>query len=467
MWLDEAWTIWFTYPGLPLAVAHDRWLHDAAHPHLYLFLEWLLSPLTGTSLPARRLTHLPLLLLMAIPTMLIVRRNTPRTYLGLVAITVATNPFFIVYFAEHRPYNLGMTSVGCVTLLVRFLHLEAAAHRSVRWPAYTWLFVSTFVALDIHYTIALTTLALLGSCIVAQVMLRQFRLGLILSATTLVALIPVLVQLFLALQIGPAEPSASISVLRGELNIIGMIAVGLLANPPLARLAVRGERDRLRGIGEAPPLQPGVGSFALILVSTLVVCVLGFTVMQLFTRSVLPRLLIGLPALAIILVVELASWRFITRAQFRIIGLSGAALALATTLQQANHSRWEHHLPRIRQMIAQCPTTRVLALPLHRFENGIGEQEAQVHPFAYRLLARQNGFAVEIVPQSAPLSIRAISCPVVLWREHDFVRPNRRPAEWLAAANVVADPRQIAATRVINDDFHILVIVPPLPKVAD
>jgi len=469
MWLDEAWTIWFTYPGLPLAVAQDRWLHDAAHPHLYLFLEWLLSSITGTSVTARRLTHLPLLLFMAIPTMLIVRRNTPRAYLGLVAIAFATNPFFIVYFAEHRAYNLGMTSVGCVTLVVRFLHLEAAANRRVRWPAYAWLFVSTLVALNIHYTIALTALALIGSGVLMQFKLRQFRLGLILSATALAALIPVLVQLFLALRVGPAEPPDvfGFGLLKGELHIFGMIGVGLLANPALTWLAARRGLDELRGIDSAPPLQPGIRSFAMILIGTLVVCVLGFTVMQLITRSVMSRLLIGLVALAIILVVELASWRFITRAQFRLICLSGAALVLATTLYQANNPRWEYHVPRIKRMIAQCPTTRVLAMPLRRLENGIGEQEAQVHPFVYRLLARQNGFAVEIVPQRTPLSIRGISCPVLLWREHYFMRPSRTAAEWLTAAHVEADPRQIAATRVINHDFDSLVIVPPLAEVAD
>jgi hypothetical protein len=406
---------------------------------------------------------------MATPTVLIVRRNTPWAYLGLVAVAFATNPHFIVYFAEHRAYNLGMTSVACVTLLVRFLHLEAAADRPVRWPAYAWLFVATLVALNIHYTIALTTLALLGCCVLAQLKLRQFRLGLILSATALVAVIPVLVQLFLALRVGPAESPdvLGFGLLRGERNIIGMIAVGLFANPVLAWLAARRGCDELRHMGEAPPLQPGRRSFALILICTLIVCVLGFTVMQLITRSVISRLLIGLVALAIILVVELASWRSITRAQFRLICLSGAAVTLATTLYQANNPRWEYHVPRIKQMIAQCPSTRVFAMPLRRFENGIGEQEAQVHPFAYRLLGRQNGFAVEVVPQPTPLSVRDISCPVLLWREHDYWRFNRTAAEWLAAAHVEADPRQIAASRVINRDFHILVIVPPLAKVAD
>jgi hypothetical protein len=386
-----------------------------------------------------------------------------------VAIAFATNPFFIVYFDEHRPYHLGMTSVACVTLLVRFLHLEAAADRPVRWPAYAWLFVSTLVALNVHYTIALTTLALLGTCVLAQLKLRQFRLGLILSATALAALIPALVQLFLALQLGPAEAPdvVGFGLLKGELHIIGMIGVGLLANPALTWCAARGGLDELRGIGGAPPLQPGNRSFAMILICALMVCVLGFTVMQLITRSVVSRLLIGLVALAIILVVELASWRFITRAQFRLICLLGAALALATTLYQANNPRWEYHVPRIKRMIAQCPTTRVLAMPLRRFENGIGEQAAQVLPFAYRLLGRQNGFAVEIVPQSTPISIRGISCPVLLWREHDFMRPNRTAAEWLTAANVEADPRQIAASRVLDHDFHILVIVPPMAQVAD
>jgi hypothetical protein len=463
MWLDEAWTIWFTYPGLPFALAYDRWLDDPAHPHLYLLLQWLLSPLTGTSVAARRLIHLPLLLILVVPTVLIVRRNTPQRYLRLVAIAFATNPFFITYFAEHRPYYLALTSVGCLTLLIRFVHVEASAQRAVRWPAYACLFAMTFIAFNIHYTIALTAAALLGCSVLSELRLRHLRLAVILSASAGIALIAVFVQLIHSLQAGEPIVPHDLSVPRGMLYILGMIGVGLVGNPVLAWCAGRSGWDELRGIDELPR-QPGSRSFAIILIGTLIVCALGFAAMHLITRTVAPRLLIGILAPAIILVVELASWRSLRPRQFRAICIAGALLVLATTLNQANNRRWEHHLARIKQIISECPATRVLAFPLRQHEPGmnIGEQEEQVHPFAYQLLARQNGFTVETVPNGTRLSIRGVSCPVLLWREHEHSRPNRTAAEWLDAAHVDADPRQIAASRVERKDHHILVIVPPL-----
>lgn len=472
VWIDEMWTIWLTEPGVPLALAYDRWLHDTQHPPLYYFVQWLLSPMTGTSLPVRRLVHLPLLLSLVVPTLLIVRRNTPATYLALVAVAFATNPYFINYFAEHRSYYLAMISLGCLTLLIRFFHLEAAAGRPVRWPAYACLFFTAFSAINLHYTFALVSLALVGCSILAELRLRHLRLSLILAVTAAIAVAPLLVHLLLALNVQRPEAANQLSVQRGFLIIMWMLAAGLVGNPPLAWFAAQGAWSEIRRHREVPRLEAERRSFAVILAATLIVCALGFAAMHLITRNIIPRLVLGVLPPSIVLVAELASWRPVKRREFRLVCLAGVALVVATTWHQARNLRWAYHLRQIKQILVMCPSTRVFAITQGpRLKNpAITERQvpqwAQVFPFSYRLLGRQNGFIVEIVPQPAPLSIRDISCPVLLWREHEFVRPNRTAAEWLSAANVAADPRQIAASRVQAVDSHILVIVPPVESRA-
>lgn len=466
-WLDEYWTVWHGDPVVPFRQAYwGRWLRDTQHPPTFYFLGWLLAPLTGPTLVARRLAENSLALLMIVPTaFLCLRRGRDARQPLFYALAVASNPYFIFYFAENRSYFSALTAMACLVAVVRQLHIEGAPGSRPRLPLAAWFCALALVANNLHYTMTLCALTLLGCACLHSWFRGSRRVAILIAAATLVALVPLGINLWRALHLARPVAVVAEGLARGWATILFMLAVGAVANLVLLGAAAA----EMRGIARARRTAPGGGraGFLIVLAASILLLAIGFGAMHAISRNILPRLLLGLIPLVAAAVCELAAWRGLSRRWLALACANAAVVAMAATLVQLRNPRWEWAVPAIVGTVRACPGTRVYAydaLYLTPADAALRSMtgQAQAIALSYRMIARKHGFAVTVLPERPVATPLAGDCPTLVWLEHNFFRPGLGAADVYRIAGLPAGAVPASALTLERGGPHFLLRVPAM-----
>ena len=465
-WLDEYWTVWHTDPANPLAVAYwTRWMHDTQHPPTFYALSWMLAPLTGPTLAVRRLVVNSLGLLPVFGTMLACRRNgSPALQMQplLFALLMVSGPYFITYFAEHRSYFLGLVASSCLVATIRHLHLETAAgRRPLQRGLIIWLFVITPVALNLHYTLSLCMLTLLGAECLWQWTWGERRRAVLVASASIVAVTPLSANLAIALSLHRPVTVTNTALGAGWTTIAFMLVVGIVVNVVLAVHASSAAVSLIRQPRRAA--HDSRMTFFLLLAGVLLLLTIVFAFMHAITRNMYPRLLIGLIPLASAALAELAARRPPGRLILALACLNALAIAASTTVHELRNGRWEEEVPAILAERRTCPTTRIFAFntmyllpPDNPGWKMRGQSEAMA--LSYRMIARKYGFPIEVLPIDGQRLAAASTCPTLVWMEHNFFRPDLTKEELAARAGLGGNGEQMSLA---HFDSHYLLRIEP------
>lgn len=422
-WYDEFFTLHVTRAGQPfLAQFTQHWLADN-HPPLFYALArataWL-----GSEVEPRRLLNLAFLALAVAGLYGMTRRlGDGPLVAALTGLGLAGNIQIIDKAAEFRSTYLAMAAVA---VAVAALAVLARPHaRPARPRRDFWLVTAALVlALNVHFV----TSVLVGAIALAfalRLALAGDRAGTLrIIAALAIAALPLLATT--AIQLSRIEANTRSFWITGGLDaarwaIQGPVEMALAANWPIAVLGIAGialmaaeawhQRQAAEPLGIVIALAGG--------------CVLGCAV--LIGLHLWRPLLIERYLLPIAMPINLALALGAARALRQLPGLAATAAAVAILLaallslrmgfaEATNRPSWHGTGRAIAAMVKACPRTVVHAnLSWNRPVMDMPPADnAAVMPEAYRIVARQFGFALE------PSGSRrmAAHCPTVFWTEH-------------------------------------------------
>lgn len=429
IWLDEGASYWFSDHDVGVArLAAERWITDV-HPPLFSFYAWALRPLLGGSVQTMRLVNLGGLIWAALVWRHAARHGVDRDFLALFAVLVASSPFCILYAAEFRSYFLQLTLGACLVVELRMIDECRGG-----WALAA---ATSLLLINLHYFGSLVGLILIGAEAVRLRNAAREREAAALLMMIAAALIPL--ALALIAMLAAIEPVAvnKVTALRGTIAIAAAALGGVVPN-----VAV------LAALARASPPRRSDQAFALVLACALGAIVIAYFLLNLVTRNLLPRHMIAaVPISAALAALLLEHHVKLRRRLFRLICINALLLALAACIHGFVNKRWESNVRLIAAAREACPQSPVYALntmvlvpPGDKLHGVPGIDH--IFGLTYRLIARDHGFGVTIVPTAAPIVQRG-PCPALLWIEHLYARPATGDAE-LALAAGFAGPIKIA-----------------------
>lgn len=429
IWIDEIWSVWLSQHDLPLSeIFTERWLRDV-HPPLFSAMGWLFEPLVGSDITARRMLNLIPFAGLGLGSLYLIRRNPSSAPVVLVFLCLlATNRYFLTYFAEHRPYGLLMCSYG-LSLLALFSISESRADYDGRkdLPLALVMASATIVALNTQYVSAFVSATPIGFLLLDQLFRKHWRWSAWIAGAGVVAIAPLVGAFYL--QLPYIAPTASnlwiktdfargvktivqVSVECGAANIVAAAAAGL------AVLGALRAPKRLPAADSPPSIE---WRFPIALAAGLAAAALGMVAINELKPIIEHRYFTPF-APAISLVVAILSARLLSsrRAVFVAFALNAGLVALVGGQREAQNLRWYDTARYIQAEVKACPTTRVYGVDPRYMTPYLGaEGHDQVQAWGYRLVGRAFGFAPETLDKDAPVPLRLDArCPTLIWGEH-------------------------------------------------
>ncbi len=437
-WYDEFYTLYVTSPRFSLLEAlRGHWLPDN-HPPLFYALARATS-LLGESTEARRLLNVAIAVAALSAGWAIARRfpnlRVPATALLL---TVAAQPLALFEASELRSYFLSLCALAILTLAVLAEWLGAPQQQRRN----TLMEVTALIAFNTH----LVTTVIAGTLVAPFVALALIK-GDRARLRTLALPVGVAAAIFItvtAFQLpwwlhntGSFWIPAGFDAARWPLELT--VVRTLSANPVvtlagvigIALLLKRGARERHISRELEAILLLGVGA---VLASAILIAA------HLIRPLLLEKFLVGLiPMIASAIALGFAETG-------RAIGRKGEVLLLVAALavmlwiipgnarQAASLASWNGSAALVAKVVKACPASAVHIDPalVNGYTMGLPPPDNRaVVPMAYRMVAAQNGFALQ--PDQSRLIPR--DCPALIWAEHD-------PLHSLTAATVLAHERE-------------------------
>lgn len=436
-WYDEFYTFYVTDPGFAWREAFSQhWLPDN-HPPLYYVLVRAVRGL-WSDIEALRLINVVFGAIAFACAGFCVRGDRKAASLAIVLfLFLASQRATLLYGAELRSYFLTLCSTSLLVLALTAIYFD-------RQPGGFWrrstLALSIFVSFNTHIVATLVSGAILLPFVVVFALQRNFGalrailIPAVLSGLVFVAVTAIQLPLWEAntrsfwIPAGFTAGWTAIQVtaqraLEGNPVILVLAAIGW------ALSVVQAIRHRLRspelevcailGVGAllALGLLLGIHGWRPIIVEKYLTClipVLGMTLAigmgQLFKQvpAKLCALLMTLAAVASLVAIN------------------------AHRLETVRAKSWTGTAEAIGSQVARCPDTVVHIDPYWNSDivDTPPRDNIATVAFAYRVMARRHGFAVE------PVDSRRISntCPTLFWAEHDTRRR-------FATADIVAHLR--------------------------
>lgn len=469
-WIDEYWTIWETDPSVPLpSLFWHRMLPDVGHPPLFDLIQWPFAHIIGGSLTLRRLTNLVTCFALLLPTLALTRPAlAPNGYRPALLLSVFASPFMILKFGEYRSYFTDACAVLALVLLVREVVVGTEFGERPSGLLMGWLAIVAVVAVNLDYTNAVVSGALLLSSAAGLWLAGRKPLSLTLVTLAASAVLLLLIQLRVASALGNTIPSSQVGLVRGSVALALVVASGALVPLPLMLLP----SQRRKGSADA-----GIGladarlRFAAILLGAVLVSLAGLLLIELASRALLARHAIAAVPLSAALVVELGTLG--SRAQRQAIGFAAAAVAFAIvgTFRASRDRGWETLAPVISEQVRACPETQVIALdpllllPKPPSSPQVGMTEAT--EATYQAVALKWNYRLTSRPWLRGSIALARDCATIVWTEHNFQAPFATDRQIAEAAGLRPTDDQLArARRVSAGPQRALLILPPADQVG-
>jgi hypothetical protein len=451
-WYDEFYSL---YVGLPRwswgEALRQHWLVDN-HPPLFYALVRAASFL-GDSVEARRLLNPIVLALAAVGWAAVLRahRDLLPVSAGVVLI-IAAQPSTLLAASELRSYFL---SLAACTVLVLALVAEWQASDGGAERPRRLLWVAAILACNIHIVTTIVALAMFVPFLALSLWRGERRLLYALGGPAVAggAIFAAVTAVQLPLWLGNTRAfwiPAGFDTARWTLQ--HMVERALLANPAMLLIAAGGLALLLVQVRRDKRV-PRTLETLLLLGAGAALAAAVLTALHLMRPLLIEKYLIGLvPVLAAIL--ALAAAEAFARLERRQVWAWAVALAFALGALVANARQaaamysWNDGGAVVGLIVAACPETAVHIDPPFANAYTMSLSPADnlaVMPFAYRLTAARNGFAIE------PASSRRTPerCPTLFWGEHDTTR--RITAERLLAR---VQARGFAVTRLELRRIH-------------
>lgn len=427
VWIDELWSIWMSRRDLPLQdLMSQRWVRDV-HPPLFAALSWLFEPLVGSDIAARRMLNLLPLGGLLLTSLYLARRRPENLPIILIFLCLlATNRYFLVYFAEHRPYFLLECAYGAALLSLFEIHRSNTDYDHPRdFPLALLLTGSIFVTLSAQYISAFVAAIPLSIIILELIIRKQWRWAVWSTGAALFAIAPLLTSFYLQLRY--LTPTIDNLWIRTDftlgLQTIGRVigysgasnVVGAAASAIAIFTALRGgaeeQRARLvisRGFVSALTMGVLLSALAMIVINEL-------------KPIIQPRYLTPFaPAVSLVLAILAAPTLVSRTAMLVAFVLNAFLLAAFWSYRETDTLRWYDTARYIRTEVQACPSARVYGLDPKYITPYLGAQgHDDVQAWGYGLVGRQFGFDVtQIKKGSGAQVVVGDRCPTLIWAEH-------------------------------------------------
>lgn len=458
VWYDEIWSIWLTDRAIPFDELVGRWFRDV-HPPTYYFVSWLILPLTGDGLPARRLENALALLAMVPPLVLRRKYRIEPGFLRSYLVLLASAPYALEYCAEYRSYFFQFVTSGALVLLVRMVH---GLDRNVEWQRdhalLIPLLVLTALGLNLHFTETIIVGSLLGTEALHQIVRRRLVTAVFLLSVLLLGAVPLLATVNAMLtHVRPQTPNYTSSLSA----IVIIVRMAILAVPNIPLLwALRPHAIRL-------PESDGDDRHSCIVVWLIaaVVAAAAIWILNVATHFLMARYLIGIVPLVIAPLALVTSETWSRPLPFIALCANAMLVVTGIGVVEARHARWETNVPIIRRTVAGCPSTRVIGIDSTYL--AVGGTAARTIPGAtdvtklgYRWIGRRDGFNVEVWP-GGRLAPFARGCPTILWVEQNFYDDALTADKLLRVTGLTVDPALLRSRQFLSSYSRALLILNP------
>lgn len=400
-----------------IPLIRDGWLRDA-HPPLFNAWATLLASLGVDSIAAGRLVSNGL----AATAMLLAARSLSRRmpelagFNMIVLLLTLSLPQAMDAFASYRSYFWQIAAMGTLVMVARHVasvKSDLDLRKDVDLAMIAGL--ATVASIDLHYIGAL-----FGGLLAGAIALFAFARGLRRWAALMLAsagLASLLIVVSVALQISnwAEEFDHSWIDLPGfeALGVIGAVVVGAIVHNPVPLLGLWIGRTR----GDASERR-----FAAMIASVLTVGVAIVLAAHAFKPIVVDRYLLAVPVLICGLMAVPAARIARDSLPFGLLVLVSVAVAAGPMVERGIKPLWREGARTVAGIVKSCPATRVFAASGWAvgpaYETRTARREDAVFERAYRVLARDHGFAVEYIGQNGVAHASPGACPVVLWFEH-------------------------------------------------
>lgn len=435
-WYDEFYTLYVTQPGFGWPEALTRhWLADNHPPLYYVLVRATAWP--GASLEARRLVNLAVGMAAFAGGWIALRGGKgedrrPLAVFYFLFLASLASPFALV--GELRSYFLSFCGVAVLVLTTTLIQLDRApparGRRLVLW-------IATLAAFNTHIVTTVIAGALLLPFVARALLRRDFALVRTFAAPALVAAAVFLgtVAVQFPLWIGNTAAfwlPAGMGQAWGALRLVLLAAFS--AHIVMTGAALAGFALLVRQGRQARRMPESLAVVVMLLLGVSIACAV-LTALHAWRPLLIPKYLIALfPPIGMAVAIGFAA---VVEAFDR---RTGAALVLAALAlfglgawqnlrAVAWFQGWDPAARAVSRLVAACPGSVVHAethwntvlAALRPADN------ARVVPYAYRLVAERNGFAVE------PAGSRRMSaaCPTLFWGQAAG-QPMPSPGEVLA-----------------------------------
>lgn len=437
LWFDEFWTIFLSRHAAPAGeLLRTRWGPDV-HPPFYTIYTWLLEPITGDSKLAMRLTNLLGLVFVAAGCLLVSAKVGQKRFLAFFLLLLVSSPFFLTYFGEYRSYFLECCGATFVILLLHALHfldrdIAARSDRSLIAGAVIGIPLATML----HFTSGAEILIFCGIAFLYQCYRRHLGAALLLAVSMAIGVMLLAGSLALVMHFHPQGPPNNTSAVKGLGMAIAMMGLAMCAN---IVAAVVGLLVWWRG---PAPDTSAERSYLVLMLVTLVSVVLVIAGLNAVKPFLAMRYMIAFVPAGSAPVAWLAA-RSQLRLAIPLVAANAAVLIAGITFQQSHNRRWETYTRQIRDAVAACPQTQVIALYTPPLLPAAGAMQAgikndrTVFMGGYQFLARAYGFTVAEAPATdgSGFAMRK-DCPTLLWVEQNVYAFNAPATHMIEVAGV-------------------------------
>ncbi|MDO6416152.1 hypothetical protein Q4F19_17330 [Sphingomonas sp. BIUV-7] len=456
-WLDEFWTFWLTDPMRPArSLMSERWILDQ-HPFLFSAMVRLTRGLVGGEIELQRVVVNGTGLALLISATRIFIRATPdrAAFFKIFTAILLTLPLTMEQFCDLRSYFLELVATA-VWLQFAFHAATRDPERALaRLPLATGC-VSAFFMIALHFVTGLECLVLLGVAIVALRGRHSAELAWIAGAGAAGCL---LLSASAAVQMPRWRTELDFRWIMTSQSDLLQLYKNLLLASGWAAVPALGAAI----LGRAGSDTATIRYQKLLMIAIVVTGGLLF-LLNLIQPIAVARYMIPLFVAACSVFAAGAASDWSKSVPFRAVMIAWSVIACWVTSNEiAAHAGWYGGAREISRLVAQCPSSRVIAVNAWAYSprpaSRAASREQVIFGAGYRRAARGLGFVPEVIelPKSQILMPLLIgSCPTILWAEHMYWAA-KKGSEFTAVGLSV--PPDVAVTRDLATKDNLIMIV--------
>lgn len=423
-WFDEFWTRFFSDPAIPLKSAFfDRWVNDV-HPPLFSFLAYLSAHIVRLPIEQARLLNLvPMAIATAYAAAVAHRHPAERSFIAVVAVSIAASPYYGEYFAEFRSYFTGICAFAC--LAVSLVAMDRTIARGGKPDMLLWggFGISLAVCLNIHYLTTAMTIILVAVFGIGAAIRGDWKRFLIYLVAGLVLVLPFIG--FVAFQWATIERISADYWLKTDLPAAAHMLLEAVVTPTSrAQTVVFLAWGAAAVLGLRQGGRHRVDGATILLLISIVAEIVMLLIYTGLTAALTDRYLMPLSILAAaVFAIVLSAAIMASRLLLVLYLATNLGAAAYNALPLADDPRWDEAAHYLAQKQTACAGARIV--PMQQDPNDHTPNTIRNYNEAYGYMARKWKLTLGDVDQPSPRP-RDSKCPDYYWADHFFAAGKSR-----------------------------------------